>query len=277
MKVFISIIVPCYNQAQFLDEALQSVLAQTYTNWECIIVNDGSPDNTEEIALAWCYKYKRFKYIKTKNKGVSHARNTGIESAIGEYILPLDADDKIGAQYLELAIEAFKTDDSLKVVYCEAEKFGDEIGYWNLEPYSFKKLCHRNVIFCTALFKKRDWIFVGGYDESMYLGWEDWDFWISILKNGGTVKRLSYIGFYYRIKKESRSKNLNKNTEEKIYKYLSLKHVEVLLNQFGSFHKLKNEIEIINYRYSKSLKSRKFAINIFCKNFFGIYMFKNFR
>ncbi len=60
----ISVIVPCYNQAEYLDECLHSILYQTYQNWECIIVNDGSPDNTEEIALKWVDKDIRFRYIK---------------------------------------------------------------------------------------------------------------------------------------------------------------------------------------------------------------------
>lgn len=71
----ISVIVPCYNQAQYLDECLQSVLDQTYQNWECIIVNDGSPDNTEEIALRWTKKDSRFRYLKKENEGLSSARN----------------------------------------------------------------------------------------------------------------------------------------------------------------------------------------------------------
>ena len=91
----ISVIVPCYNQAQYLDECLQSVLDQTYQNWECIIVNDGSPDNTEEIALQWTAKDPRFTYLKKENGGLSSARNAGIEVAQGEWIQFLDCDDKI--------------------------------------------------------------------------------------------------------------------------------------------------------------------------------------
>lgn len=106
----ISVIVPCYNQAQFLDECLQSVLEQTYQNWECIIVNDGSPDNTEEVALEWTKKDVRFIYLKKDNGGLSSARNAGIEKAKGEWILPLDCDDKIGNQYLELASAEFNKD-----------------------------------------------------------------------------------------------------------------------------------------------------------------------
>ena len=99
----VSIIIPCYNQAKFLQETLQSVNHQTYSNWECIIINDGSPDNTEEIALEWCYKDVRFKYFKKENGGLSSARNFGILHARGDLILPLDADDKISKNYLSIS------------------------------------------------------------------------------------------------------------------------------------------------------------------------------
>ena len=78
----ISIIVPCYNQAQYLDECLQSALDQTFQNWECIIINDGSPDETEEFAKNWTEKDARFLYFKKENGGVSFARNFGIGKSI---------------------------------------------------------------------------------------------------------------------------------------------------------------------------------------------------
>ncbi|MFV8358229.1 glycosyltransferase family 2 protein, partial [Flavobacterium sp. XS1P32] len=87
----VSIIVPCFNQAQYLSEALKSVLEQTYENWECIIVNDGSPDDTKQIAQKWVEKDSRFKYIFKENGGLSSARNEGINYAKGTFILPLDA------------------------------------------------------------------------------------------------------------------------------------------------------------------------------------------
>ena len=156
MKVLVSIIVPCYKQAQYLDEALQSVLDQTYENWECIIVNDGSPDNTKEIAQKWVAKDIRFKYIYQNNKGVSAARNLGISNANGIYILPLDGDDKISEKYIEEAIIAFEKDKSLKLVYCKAEKFGNEKGEWILNPFSLYNLSKKNMIFCSALYRKNE-------------------------------------------------------------------------------------------------------------------------
>ena len=102
MNPLISVIVPCYNQAQYLDECLQPVLDQTYTDWECIIVNDGSPDHTEEVAKKWLEKDNRFRYIYKENGGLSSARNAGIREAKGEWIQFLDSDDKINTISFEL-------------------------------------------------------------------------------------------------------------------------------------------------------------------------------
>ncbi|WP_434980295.1 glycosyltransferase family 2 protein [Daejeonia sp. YH14] len=118
----ISVIVPCYNQAQYLDECLQSVLDQTYQNWECIIVNDGSPDNTEEIALQWTAKDSRFTYLKKENGGLSSARNAGIEVAQGEWIQFLDCDDKILPNKFSLSSNYFDDYDLIITDYCILSK-----------------------------------------------------------------------------------------------------------------------------------------------------------
>lgn len=270
----ISIIVPCYNQAQFLDEALQSVLEQTYTNWECIIVNDGSLDNTEEIAQKWVNKDFRFRYLYKENGGLSSARNFGILQAEGEFILPLDADDRISEEYVQLAINCFFHDTSLKVVYCKAEKFGDEKGIWDLKQFTIQDLVKENMIFCSALYRKSDWEKVGGYDENMIYGLEDWEFWISQLKNGGNVKCLDVVGFYYRIKSDSMLKQINDKKYEYLLEYLSVKHADFLVNQFGSFWKLNNTIYDIRMDNYRKMKSKKFVINLFCKTFLGFTIFK---
>ena len=136
----ISIIVPCYNQAQYLPECIQSVINQTYTDWECIIVNDGSPDNTEEIALEWVSKDLRIKYLKKENGGLSSARNAGISIAKGKWILPLDADDRIANEYLERAFVIMETKSDVGLIYAKASFFGEKEGYWDLPEYSFKDM-----------------------------------------------------------------------------------------------------------------------------------------
>jgi len=104
----VSVIVPCYEQAKYLPEAIESVVNQTYTNWECIIVNDGSTDNTIQVAEFLIEKYndKQLIIINQTNKGLPEARNCGIKASKGKYILPLDADDKLYPEMLEKCTSA---------------------------------------------------------------------------------------------------------------------------------------------------------------------------
>lgn len=263
----VSIIVPCYNQAQYLDEALQSVLEQTYTNWECIIINDGSPDDTEEVAKRWIEKDSRFKYVYQENGGLSSARNAGIRIAQGQYILPLDADDKIAPNYISLAVQSFQEDVSLKVVYCKAEKFGVEAGLWQLPPFSIYDLCRFNMIFCSAIFKRKDWELVGGYDVTMIYGLEDWEFWIAVLKNGGNVKCLDLIGFYYRIRENSMTRRINLEHRRFLENYVVKKHIDFFSLNYDDL----NEFRKINI---ENLKSEKYVLNLFTKMLFGFKLFK---
>ena len=251
----ISVVVPCYNQAQYLDECLQSVLDQTYTDWECIIVNDGSPDNTEDVAKKWVEKDTRFIYLSKENGGLSSARNAGIEIAKGEWILPLDADDKIGNQYLELAEKEFEKDYT--VIYCEAELFGNEIGKWHLPEFSLENLAKKNCIFCSAFYKKEDWKKVNGYDINMIYGLEDYEFWISLLKNKNTVKKLPQTLFYYRVKENSMLTSLKSERINKMFNYISKKHTDFFLEYLGSFNELFLLQENTLKKYDKLLNSKK--------------------
>lgn len=274
MSINVSIIVPCYNQAQYLDECLNSVINQIYSNWECIIINDGSTDHTETVAKKWEGKDSRIKCLNKENGGLSAARNSGISMAIGQYILPLDADDKISSNYIFQAVNAFEKDDTLKLVYCNAEKFGDESGLWNLPPFSLYNLSQNNLIFPCAIYKKKDWKTIGGYDENMIYGWEDWEFWISLLKNGGSVEKLDLVGFYYRIKAVSMLKNIDEEKGIFLLNYLSVKHADFFVKHYGSFKFLAQETERIKNSYEEKLKSEKFVINLFLKKFFGFTIFK---
>lgn len=270
----VSIVVPCFNQGQYLNETLESVLLQSYTNWECIIVNDGGTDNTDFIANEWVKRDGRFKYYYKKNSGLPSTRNFGIELAKGEFILPLDSDDKISSNYMQLAIEAFTTDNSLKIVYCKARKFGYVNETWELKSFSLYNLSTANIIFCSAFFRKSDWERVGGYDVNMIYGLEDWEFWISILKNGGNVKCLEVVGFYYRIKENSMVTNIDNDKRNHLFNYLSLKHTEFFVKHLGSFNHLNNIGKKEKQKYEIKMKSKKFAIDVFCKNFFGFSIFK---
>jgi glycosyltransferase involved in cell wall biosynthesis len=271
----VSIIVPCYNQAQYLDECLNSVLDQTYPNWECIIVNDGSPDNTEEVAMKWTNKDERFKYLYKTNGGLSSARNEGIKNAVGTLILPLDADDKIANIYCELAINALVKNSSLSLIYANSEKFGLVNEIWDLPEFSIEKLATENLIYCSAFFKKEDWERVGGYDENLMQGLEDWEFWIAILKKGGNVIKLKETCFYYRIKETSMITSLKDENKKRIFDYISIKHADFFVQHLGSFFKLQEKINTLERNSFKNVTSKRKALKIFIKCFFGINFFKN--
>jgi glycosyltransferase involved in cell wall biosynthesis len=228
----VSVIVPCYNQGKYLEEAIDSVINQTYSNWECIIINDGSTDETEEIALKLVAKDGRINYYTKPNGGLSSTRNFGVDKSIGTYILPLDADDKIHATYIEKAVTVFQ-DSDVKVVYCEAERFDAGEGKFEFPEYSRSLLAYYNLIICSGLYKKEDFIDAGGYNINMKFGWEDWDFWISMLKNGGNVFRIPEILFYYRIKEKSMLSDLTSGgNQQKMQMQVYLNHSDF----FDEYH-----------------------------------------
>lgn len=231
-SVKISIIIPAYNAEKFLNETLQSVLAQSISEWECVIVDNGSVDGTKRIAEEFAKQDTRFKYHFCEQKGVSFARNLAVSLSKGNYILPLDSDDKIATSYLEKGIKKLEEDSSIKLVYCEAELFGASQGKWNLPPYSLKELLIENSIFCSAIYRKVDFEKAEGYNENMHEGFEDWDFWIRMLKDGSQVYKIPETLFYYRIRKDSRNNVLDKDKQLRLRKQIFLNHEELYLSTF---------------------------------------------
>ena len=201
MKPLVSVIVPLYNAAPFIGEALMSVLGSTYRPIEIVVVDDGSTDDSLRIAQTFAQQHKEVLVFHQSNAGVSAARNHAIREAHGEYILPLDADDKIGATYIEHAVDAMRED--IRVVGCRAQFIGAKSGEWKLPEYSPELLARKNMIHICSLFRKADWTHVGGFcEEEIYR--EDWSFWLSLMELGGTYVRLNEIGLYYRVQPHSR-------------------------------------------------------------------------
>lgn len=251
----VSIVIPIFNLSQFLGETVESVINSTFKQVEIIIVDDGSKDGSAEVALKLKEKYpEKVSVIIQENSGPAKARNEGIKIARGKYILPLDGDDLISPTYIENAIKVLEENPEVKVVYSEAEKFGDKTGKWKLKPFSLRSLSMDNMIFVSAFYRKKDWEKVGGYDERMTWGWEDWEFWINMLKSGGEVVKLPETGFFYRIRKNSRRKSTNKESKQKTIALINSKHLDFLTTQInGPLH------------YQRSLSP---LINLF-KDFFG--------
>jgi glycosyltransferase involved in cell wall biosynthesis len=200
----VSIVIPCFNAGQFIDEAVQSALAQTWPDVEVVVVDDGSTDAATRRLLdeaAW----PRTRVLRQANAGPSAARNAAIREATGEFILPLDADDRIDPTYVEKAMAAFAADPGLGVVYCRATRFGAAEGPWQLPDYTLRELVIDNVIFVSAVFRKADWARVGGFGEHLRHGVEDYDFWVRLVNAGCRVLQLDEALFHYRVQAESRT------------------------------------------------------------------------
>jgi glycosyltransferase involved in cell wall biosynthesis len=222
----VSIVTPCYNQAKYLRETIENALQSSYRPLEIIIINDGSTDNSLELAQEIARVHPEVVVLSQPNSGVSVARNLGIQTAKGDIILPLDGDDLIAPNYIKEAVKVMTSRPEVKVVYSQGIKF-DQNGQkkWKLKPFSRYQLARNNMIFPSAFFWKKDALKVGGFSEDMTMGREDWEFWIKMLKNGGKVVQLPFVGFYYRLTPGSKRKKTgtNQKKRERI-DYLNLKH-----------------------------------------------------
>lgn len=253
MEGMVSIILPCYNQGIYLAEALESIIKQTYEYWEAIIVNDGSSDCTEEIALQYAAKDNRIHYYAQENKGVSAARNLGIEQASGEFILPLDPDDMIEPTFIEKCMKMFKEHNDCVLAYAETSFCGLMHGIWNLPAYDdYKKLLLRNCIVCTSMFRREDCLRVGAYDENMHIGLEDWEFYIRLLQTEKKVYQVSEPLFRYRIREESRTTQCKKEENwNKVMIYIYKKHIDTYIHYYGSPLEILDKMWYYKGKYEK--------------------------
>lgn len=219
----VSVIIPCFNQGNFLDEVIACLDNQSYDDFEIVIVNDGSTD-VETLDVLRRFHHKKATVLHTENQGLAAARNNGIIAAKGKYILPLDADDLIEPGYLQKAVTLLDANRDLGIVYCRAQLFGAVYTEWLLPQYSLTEMLKDNVIFCTAMFRKPDWEKVGGYDPGMIYGWEDYDFWLSLIELGREVYQIPEILFSYRVASDSMVRSKEKWQKVAMFKRIFKRH-----------------------------------------------------
>jgi glycosyltransferase involved in cell wall biosynthesis len=196
----ISVIIPCYKQADFLTEAVESIVRQSYQRWELIIINDGSPDHTREVAQTLIKKYpdKDIHLIEKENNGLAEARNSGIRIAQGRWILPLDSDDLVATDYIERAVNIIQSNPSINLVTTNEEAFGSHPHEWIPDEYTPELIPYQNSFVYASLYKKELWEAVEGYYPGIPWGAEDWNFWISCSEVGIKHARIPEKLFYYR-------------------------------------------------------------------------------
>lgn len=214
----VSIVIPCWNAGLFLLESVQSALAQAPPGVEVVIVDDGSSDAVT-LRLLQESNWPRTRIVHQANTGPAAARNRAIREATGDYILPLDADDMLEPSYAAKAAAVLDAQPDVGIVYARATKFGVEQGPWELNDYSADELALGNVIFASAMFRKSDWTAVGGYDEALRDGLEDYDFWIKLVHLGRKVVRLDESLLRYRTHARSRTTEFERDEERKVATY----------------------------------------------------------
>ncbi|MFM0043759.1 glycosyltransferase family 2 protein [Paraburkholderia sediminicola] len=204
----VSIVVPCFNQEEFIAEALESVLRQSYSDWECIVVNDGSTDGSEAIIERYAKKERRFRSFTKENGGVASARNFGFAQAKGALFVPLDGDDKLHPDFLRRAVGCFTAHPDTDLVHTKTKRFGESRKVWHLPEYSYEKLLWQNMIVNTTMYRREAFLRAGGYSPEMVYGFEDWEFYVRLLSPQSKVRYIDAPLYLYRIKKSSRSTEL---------------------------------------------------------------------
>ena len=196
-----SIVIPCYNQAHFLSEAVASVHAQNFPDLEVIIVNDGSQDNTSDVTrqLMAAYPGMAIHLIEQENMGLSEARNSAIRKARAPWIVCLDSDDKLAEGFLTAAAAAIDETPHISALGGRLREFGARDSAWRYAVYVKGSLYFSNSLSATVAFRRSLWETVGGYDPSNPWGVEDWHFWLKSMASGWIPRLLRNPQLWYRI------------------------------------------------------------------------------
>jgi glycosyltransferase involved in cell wall biosynthesis len=219
----ISVVMPCFNHGEFLAEAVASVVGLGREDVELIVVNDGSTDERTRAAMD-DVAAQGIKIIWQENRGLAAARNAGISAARGEYIFPLDADDRLRAGWIEEGIRILETNPRVGVVYGDAQCFGTLNFLWRAGAFDRDRLLYSNVIHASALYRRAIWEQNQGYDGTMPVqGFEDWDFWLGALEHGWQFAYLPEVFFEYRQAEQSMIRRAQ-GFEAQIRAFVTRKH-----------------------------------------------------
>lgn len=230
----ISFVIPCYNDVEYIEQSVDSALKQTYPNIEVIVVDDGSNDKTKAVLKH--LEPRITKLVTQDNHGQSTARNVGIKAAKGDFIVTLDSDDFFEPTFCEKAVDIISNKKDVKIVTCHANLlFKNKPSCVFKSPGgSISNFMYQSDALGTCMFKKEDWLFSGGYDESMKTGFEDWEFFIRLLKEGGTVEVIDEALYNYRKRKDSTSAKA-RQVKYDLWRYILNKHKELYIAGFNVF------------------------------------------
>lgn len=243
----LSIIITCYNLGIYLQEAISSIRQYSYSeDYEIILVNDGSNDEVT-IAILKDIEENDSEVIVLNqlNLGVAKARNNGVKLAKGEYIIPLDADNKLRPEMITNTISILNQNPNIDVVHGNAQKFGNNSAMWKGKPFDLGEMLLNNYIDTCAGFRKTTWELVGGYDENKFImGFEDWDLWLRMANKGCEFHYVDEIFFDYRVRDNSLLSGAWQKRQQLldyIFSKKELKHLLPFRNCLIENQKLKQE------------------------------------
>ena len=248
----VSVIIPCYNYGEYLESSVESIIQQTYQDFEIIIVNDGSTDNSKEVAEHLISKYSDVSIQLVNQKNTGHpaiSRNNGIKKAKGQYILTLDADDKVAPTFIEKTLQVLQANPEYSIAYTHRQDFDGANEVHQAQPFNLDKLRYQNHLSYCALYKKEVWEKVGGYRTNTRF--EDWDFFVAAGAAGFNGVLVPEPLFLYRRHDTGFYQDSIKNFE---YNYASI----VMNNrEIYSEKEIEDAERIINSKNDKSKGKRK--------------------
>lgn len=256
----VSIIMPCYNHGQYIDEALAGIeLIEDKDMYEVIIVDDGSTDAFTKQKLAVLKETGKYTMLFQKNQGVSVARNYAISNAKADIILPLDADNKVYPEYLYKGLATLEANPDISVVYANGLHFGERNDIKYQRDFNLQALMLDNFVDTCAVFRKKLWEDVGGYDITMRSGYEDWEFWLHAAFKGHKFHHIDEVLFEYRMLSDSRNHRVkaDKKKTNSIMDYMMQKH--------GEFYspKLIDDTLLLRYRHNPAAFIYKFILRLY--------------
>jgi glycosyltransferase involved in cell wall biosynthesis len=231
MDKLISAIIPCHNYGDYLDFTVNSLLDQTYSTIEIIVVNDGSTDESTRRKLA-TYDKPNTRVVHRAQGYPAAARNTGFQHTSGEYILVIDADDLLEKTFVEKAVDILNTHQNVGAVSSYVLKFGYNDCIWRpvgggIDNFKYKINCGSAV-----LVRREAWLDAGGYNESFIENYEDWNFYIDITKRGWVIHIIPELLFYYRTKPQSRVTDLSHQRDDLTQRIIKI-HPDVYAEQYS--------------------------------------------
>jgi glycosyltransferase involved in cell wall biosynthesis len=212
VAVKISIVLPTYNQAHYLPTALDSAFAQTYSNYELIVVNDGSTDDTPEVLARYRQHYD-FTQVEQENQGLPRALNAGFDRAQGEYFTWISSDNSMLPEMLSVLVAALDEDPTVGLVYADfylMDDDGKDLGCFRTVDYDPHWLLYTNLVHCCFLYRRECMERVGGYDPNFIYS-EDWEYWIRVSQHYH-MKRVPQALYRYRLHNTSMTSELKRGT-----------------------------------------------------------------